>query len=246
VEIEIENLNRLGGALLAELADDANEDCARQFDALFYEPVWKFARAHHDRFSSRVARYLGLDEAVAPEVLPDEVDEVAHDATALALRRVRENAGRFDPNRGQLFQWLIGAVEYAYIEVAKTVVAARRSDRLQFRAPEDVPDIPSSAPTTEELVLQQIRDAETFASAASHVSEKEFVALRLVVTLGYSYAEAAQCIFGDPEMTRQVDGLLTRGKKKLAAAWEGRRSSPQSAGSSNFSGSMRETEGTDG
>jgi DNA-directed RNA polymerase specialized sigma24 family protein len=246
LEFEIEDLNRLGGVLLAELATGANEDCARRFDALFYEPVWRFARANHARFSSRVARYLGLEESVAPQVLPDEVDEIAHDATALALRRVRENASRFDPKRGQLFQWLIGAVEYAYIEVAKTVVAARRSEHLQFRAPEDVPDIPSSAPSTEEIVLRQIDNAEVLADASSHISEKEFVALRLVVTLGFSYAEAAQSIFGDSRMTKQVDGLLTRGKRKLAAAWEERRSLPQSAGSSNFSDSMRETEGTDG
>lgn len=60
------------------------------------------------------------------------------------------------------------------------------------------------------------------------------MALRLVVTLGYSYAEAAKELLGDAAKTRQIDGLLTRGKRKLALAWEGRRRSRGKTESSTF------------
>lgn len=242
----IVDLDRRGRELLAELAADPDSDCWRQFDALFYELVWKYLRASAEKLPARVARYLKVDGVVAPEVFPEEVDEVAHEATKVALRRVREKAGRFDPRRGTPTMWVIGAAEYAYVEVAKTIVRARRSDRLVFVPLEDLLDQPDPNPTTEEHVLRHLQDAEALEDAANHVSEKEFAALRLVLTAGYSYAEAAHMIFGDPTMTRQVDGLLTRGKRKLAEAWGDRRPSPRGAAGTNVRDSTDDKEGTDG
>lgn len=66
------------------------------------------------------------------------------------------------------------------------------------------------------------------------------------MTLGYSYADAAERIFGDAAMTKQVDGLLTRGKRKLAEAWIDRRPSPRGASGSNLSQGNDDMEGTDG
>lgn len=242
----IEELDRRGRALLAELAADPESDCWRQFDALFYEGVWKYLRANHDKLPARVARYLKVDGVVAPEVLPEEVDEVAHEATKIALRRVRQKAARFDPARGTPTMWVIGNAEYAYIEVAKTIVAARRSDRLRFVPPEDLFGEPDGNPTTEEHVLRHLENEEALEDAANHVSEKEFGALRLVLTAGYSYAEAAKVIFGDETMTKQVDGLLTRGKRKLAEAWVDRRPSPRGASGSNVPDRTDDKEGTNG
>jgi DNA-directed RNA polymerase specialized sigma24 family protein len=159
---------------------------------------------------------------------------VAHEATTIALRRVRQHASRFDPDRGTPTMWVIGAAEYAWIDVAKTIVAARRSEQLVFTAPEDLLDVADPNPSTEEHVLRQLHDADALADAASCLTIKEFAAIRLVVTTGYSYAETAQLLFGDPTMTKQVDGLLTRAKAKLAKAWEDRRPSPGSAGSAKF------------
>lgn len=243
-----EELDRLGRALLVQLADDPDDqDCARQFDTLYYEIVWRYLRANHPVLATRVARHLGLARSVAPAVLDEEVEEVAHDATATALRRVRQNAHKFDPTkgRGSPTQWVIGAAEFAYIEVAKAVATARRSDRLQFVDPLDLLEEPDHNPTTEEHVLRKLEDAEALADAATHVSEKEFLALRLRVTAGYSRGEAAERIFGDETMTKQVDGLVERGARKLAEAWSDRRTSPGVAGRTNLSNRTDDKEGTD-
>jgi hypothetical protein len=43
-------------------------------------------------------------------------------------------------------------------------------------------------------------------------------------------------IFGDSAMTKQVDGLLTRAKRKLAEAWNERRPTPGRAETPKVSG----------
>ena len=206
----VEELDQHGRALLAELVRDPESACWRQFDALFYEVVWKYLRANHDKLSARVARYLKLDGVVAPEVMPEEVDEVAHEATKIALRRVRQKAGRFDPARGTPTKWVIGSAEYAYIEVAKTLVAARRSDRLQFVAPDDLLDEPD-AMSTDEHVLRHLSDEEALEDAASQVSEKEWIAIRLVVTADQTSTDLLIDIVpkGSPIVATDIDGTLT-------------------------------------
>jgi hypothetical protein len=66
-----------------------------------------------------------------------------------------------------------------------------------------------------------------------------------VVTAGYSYTEAAMIIFGNAAMTKEVDGLLTRGKRKLAKAWCDRRPSPNGAAGSKLQGRTDDKEGSD-
>lgn len=232
---EIEDLDTRGLELLQRLAGDPDNDCRRQFDALYYELVWRYLRASHFVLAVRVSKYLGLGSAVAPQVLEGEVDEVAHEATTIALRRVRERAARFDPNRGTPTKWVIGAAEYAWVDVAKTIVNARRSERLVFVDPQDFDEVVSSHPSTEEYVLARLRDDEALADAASSLTSTEFAAIRLVITLGYSYAEAAERIFGDSAKTKQIDGLLTRAKAKLARAWIDRRPAHRGAKDANFS-----------
>lgn len=242
----IDELDRRGRSLLAALAADPDdEDCARLFDDLYYRAVWIYLKANHDKLPARVARYLKVEGVVAPDVLPEEVDEVAHEATKVALRRVREKAARFDPARGTPTKWVIGASEYAYVEVAKAIVKARRSDSLVFVAPNDLLEEPD-AMSTDEHVLRHLGDEAALEDAATHVSEKEFAALRLVVTAGYSYEEAATVIFGDPSMKKQVDGLLARGKRKLAEAWADRRPSPRGAGGTNVPDRTDDKEETGG
>ena len=216
-----EELNRQGMALLAELADSPGSECWRRFDALFYEVVWQWIRAHHATMTARVARYLQVEGIGGADILPEEVDEVAHEATKLALQRVRKNASRFDPNRGTPIQWVIGAAAYAYVDEARKVVKARHIDKVV--ALEDIDEPPDLSPTPEERVLRRLEDTAALDEAASHLSEKEFAAIRLVITAGYSYAEVARMIFGNQTMTKQVDGLLTRAKTKLAQAWANRK-----------------------
>lgn len=242
----LEELDRRGRELLDELAADPEGDCWKQFDALFYEPVWRYLVANHEVLNARVSRYLKVDALVAPEIQSAEVREVAHEATVIALRRVREKAGRFDADRGTPTMWVLGAAEWAWIDVCRAIAKARRSDRLQFVEPEELVDEPDRNPTTEEHVLRHLQDAEALEDAARHVDANEFAALRLVVTGGYSYAEAAKVIFGDEMMTKRVDRLLTSGKRKLADAWADRKPSPNGASGSKLQGRTDDKEGSDG
>src|SRR6476469_7583336 len=191
----LEALDRRGRELLAELAADPDSDCWKQFDDLFYEAVWKYLRANQGTLPARVARFLRVDGVVAPIVLPEEVDEVAHEATKIALRRVREKAARFDLVGGSPTKWVIGNAHYAYIEVSKAIVAARRSERMVFLAPEDLLAVRDPNPSTEEHVLRHLENEEALEDAANHLSDSEFAAMRLVITLGYSYEEAAELLF---------------------------------------------------
>lgn len=237
-------IDRHGARLLAALAaDPEDEACAREFDSLLYPLIWGYLRANHVVLGGRVARYIGVEGAVAPQILPEEVDEVAHAATVVALRRVRNHPGRFDPDRGTASGWAINAAEFAYVEVAKDIVRARRSVELQYKDPVDIAEL-ADAPSHESAVERRIVDAEDLADAASHVSELEWTALRLVITLGYSYTDAAEKIYGDSSMSNHVDNLLQRGKRKLAAAWSDRRPTARGASSPGAS-SPNVSDGTD-
>jgi DNA-directed RNA polymerase specialized sigma24 family protein len=238
-----EELDRRGAELLAELAEDPTEECRRQFDALYYELVWRYLRASNKKLDARVARYLKVDCVLVAEVPEQDIADVAHEATLIALRRVRENAWKFDPSRGTATGWVIGAAEFAWVEVAKTIVAARQADIIPF---EDLLDVADPGPSTEEHVLRHLPDDEALAHAASHVDESEWHVLRLVVTAGYSYKEVATMVFGDETMTKRVDRLLQTGKAKLAEAWKDSRPSPSGAGGANLADRTDDKEETDG
>jgi len=241
----MEELDKRGAELFAGLARDPDGDCAPLFNALYYELVWRYLRANHTKLGARVARYLNVDGVVVARVLEEDVIDAAHEATDIALRRVRHNAGRFDASRGTATGWVIGAAEFAWVEVAKTIVAAR-AEAPMVVAPEDLLAVVDPNPTTDEHVLRYLEDAEALADAASHLNENEWAAVRLVVTAGYSYAETAKVIYGDETKTRQVGGLLERGKAKLAQAWIDRRPSPSGAGGANLADRSDDKEGTDG
>lgn len=240
----IDQLNENGRELLARLVHDPEPACAQQFDALFYFPVWRHLVDSAGVLGTRVARYLGKDSALVPPLPPREVESVAHDAAKTGLRRVRENAHKFDPVRGTPLMWVIGAAEFAFIEVSKDIFKLRRRQKLL--PPEDMTALGEIAPSTEEHVIRHISDAEAFAAAADHLSEQELVALSMVAAGGYSYAEVAEKLFGDRTLTKRVDGLLSRGKRKLAAAWEDRRPTPSGAAGTKLSPSPDDRKGRDG
>jgi DNA-directed RNA polymerase specialized sigma24 family protein len=238
-----DELDRRGAELLAELAENPTDECRRAFDALYYELIWRYLRASNKTLGSRVASYLKVEGVVAPEVPEEEVAEVAHEATLVALRRVRGNAWKFDSGRGTATGWVIGAAEFAWVEVAKTIMRARQTENLPI---EDILDVADHGPSTEEHVLRHLQDEEALADAARHVDEDEWNTLRLVVTAGYSYKEVATMLFGDETMTKRVDRLLQSGKIKLAGTWKDRRPSPSGAGGANLADRTDDKEGTDG
>lgn len=58
-------------------------------------------------------------------------------------------------------------------------------------------------PSTEEHVLRHLENEEALEDAANHLSEREFDAMRLVITLGFSYEEAAELLLEDTTKTRR-------------------------------------------
>jgi DNA-directed RNA polymerase specialized sigma24 family protein len=240
---ELQRLDDEAGELLTQIATDPGGECARRFDTLLYAFVFGYLRANADRIAARVAGRAGVSGTAAPAVLAEELSEVAHDATTIALRRVREKAARFNPRRGTPTGWVIGAAEFAFVEVAKSVVAARRSQRLAFYDPQDLEFLAGYAPSTEEHVLAKVSSEQALEEAAEVLSEREWTAIRLVNTLHLSHAEAAEAIFGDGGMARSVDGLLTRGRSKLAAAWRERRAAPGAGAAGKVSGDGAEDTG---
>jgi DNA-directed RNA polymerase specialized sigma24 family protein len=227
---DLERLDQRALELLHELASNPDGDCARQFDSLLYEFVWRYLRAKGEEIPARVAAYMGAEGTAAPQPQPAELAEVAHEATVIALHRVRAKAARFDAARGKPTLWVIGAAEYAYVEVAKAIATARRSPRLAFHDPADLVGIPDSSPSTEEHVISKVSNEQALSEAAEALSEREFAALRLVDTLELTYSEAAERMFGDATMDRVVEGLLRRGRRRLAAAWQGREPSVSGSG----------------
>ena len=236
----------LGAALLAELARNPGSTLVSEFHSLFYEFIWKRLWRDRDRLSERVRRHLNSSGPTAPRLHRGEIDEVAHDATTRALRRVCEGAAKFDPDRGSATHWVIGASEFAFIEVAKEVVAARRPRGVEFSPPEELEEVVDPTPGTEEVVITQISTEQILAEAAALLSEREWDALRLVATERYSYAEAAQVIFGSEGFTKEIDGLLTRAKRKLNEAWPHLRPGSGAGEKTKVRGDVADKEGSDG
>lgn len=235
------NLDRQGALILTALARGGHDpELARRFDSLFYELTWRHLRARHATLGARVARRMNVAGSVIPYIQELELDEVAHDATSRALNRVRKGAARFDVSRGMVTAWVTGAAEFAYVEVAQEIAKARRSEKLTFVDPADLSKIAGHSMSTEEFVIRQLEDEQALADAAQVLTVKEFAAIRARLNGGYSRAEIAEAIFGDPNAVKRVDGLLERGKKKLAEAWRERRS-----GSGTGSASFKVSEGAD-
>lgn len=84
----------------------------------------------------------------------------------------------------------------------------------------------------------RIGDEEALEDAARVLSEHELTAIRLIVTLDFTYAEAAEVIYGDASMVRQVEWLLAHGKRLLAEAWGERRESASGTTVGKVSGSV--------
>lgn len=241
-----EKRNDLGAALLAELARNPESSLVKEFHALFYEYIRDRLLRDRDRIAGRVRRYLNASGPTAPRLRREEVDEVAHDATTRALRRVCASAANFDSARATATQWVIGASEFAFVEVAKEVVAARRPQGIEFDHPDALQELVDPGPGTEELVVSRISTEQIVREAADLLSEREWQALRLVVTERYTYAEAAEVIFGSAAFTKQVDGLLTRAKRKLNEAWPHLRPGSGMTGSTKVSDDVDDKEGSDG
>lgn len=239
-----DEMNEKGVLLLAELAENPSSPCGRDFEALFYPFIWGRLRRQHAQISDRVARHIGITEPTAPLLQPSEIDEVAHDATSRALRRVRENAARFDPARGSATTWVIGASDFAFVEVAKEIAAARRPPGVEIVDIDVLHGLADTNPSTEEHVIGHLMSDAAVAEAAEILNEKEWSALRLTVTLGFSYAQAAAMVFGDPKRVRQIDGLLMRAKEKLRIAWVERQPLPQNPEATTVNGRPEEVEGT--
>jgi DNA-directed RNA polymerase specialized sigma24 family protein len=221
-----EELDEYGARLLAQIALDPEGPASQQFAGLFYPVIWGFLRANHSRLGAVVGGYAGTSKSAAPQLLDEEVDDVAHDATERAIRRLRRNAAKFDPAAGPATKWALGAAGFAFVEEAKKAVTKRTNQ------PHPVPADPHELEEygdqggLEEDMLRRVINEQTYAEVADVLTEREWTALRLQVELEMSCADIARALFNDDTKTRKVEGLLERGKKKLKIAWQDRRPSP--------------------
>lgn len=229
-----EELDKYGAQLLAEMAADPESRACQQFAGVFYPVIWGFLRANHRNVGTIVGGYAGSDKSAAPELLDEEVDDAAHAATERAIKRLRRNAAWFDPEKGTATKWILGAAGFAFVEVAKETVAKRtRRPKIDPEDPAVVAEKVDAAGALEEDFLWRVINEQTYAEVADLLNENEWTALRLRVLMEMSCAAIARAMFDDETKTRRVEGLLERGKKKLAAAWEDRRPSRKKVTATN-------------
>jgi hypothetical protein len=221
-----EELDRYGARLLAEMASDPECPACQEFARVFYPVVWGYLRANHSRIGTIVGGFAGSAKSAAPQLLPEEVDQVAHDATERAIRRLRRNAAQFDAAEGPATKWILGAAGFTFVEVAKKTVAARtRGPELVLEDPTGVEERIDGHEALQEDFLRRVINQETYREVAALLNENEWTALRLQVLMDMSCAAIARAMFDDQTKTRKVEGLLERGKKKLAEEWRDRRPS---------------------
>jgi hypothetical protein len=227
-------LDEYGARLLAQMAVDPDGPACRQLGGVFYPVLWGFLRANHRRLGTIVGGYAGSDRAAAPELLEEEVDDVAHAATAKAIERLRRNAAQFDPTEGPATKWALGAAGFAFVEEAKKAVAKRtRGPQIVLQDPTELQEQIDDQTALEEDMLRRVIKEQTYAEVAELLNENEWTALRLRVVMGMPCPAIASAMFGDETKTRKVEGLLERGKKKLAIAWQDRRPSTRRVRATN-------------
>jgi hypothetical protein len=92
-------------------------------------------------------------------------------------------------------------------------------------------------------VITKATLVRTSTERLGHRPKRARFSLRVVDTLHLTHAEAAEAIFGDAAMARSVEGLLTRGRPKLAAAWRERRAASGAGAAGKVSGEGAENTG---
>ena len=131
----IEELIGADGSCWRSVEADPRSDCWRQFDNLFYEPVFSICVQSSPSSAPAFARYLDKQGSLSARSSWRRSARRCFTTPRKLIAFVRENAWKFDPERGSSTLWVLGAAESAYVDVAKAIVKARRSEKLSFVDP---------------------------------------------------------------------------------------------------------------
>lgn len=195
--------------LLRTLAAGPNPEAAKVFERIFLPLAVWYAR-HRARAAARRALRRTHDvDIFIPGVPEADLDDVAHEAAQVGLRRARERAGRFDPRRGHAVAWVLGKVALAYRDVVRS---RYRRGALEFPPDED---------------LSWLTDVEPYSGfpPAEVVADLEFVLARLppiernvlvrYERYGMTYEEIAVDMFGSVGQKKRVDHILQRARERI-------------------------------
>lgn len=212
-----EPLARRATALLEGIAS-GDDSLVHEYYTLLFGFLVDVARRRGRYLAGQAASGFGAEDSVAKNIQGADLETVAHDAVALALRRAVASASRFDPDRGDGASWAVGALGAAYLDVARDLTGSRRA---MIQVPTDKSDdIDRTDARSDPLRVVEARDG--LERALSQLTSEERFVIVARLHYGMSYREIAAYLFGDDQKTKQVDLTLQQARKKLQtahAAW---------------------------
>lgn len=199
-----------GTLLLLALAEESTPQLVKEFDNCFYPIVKRYV----------LKRRLTLNQMARGVSLPnvhlegERLEETAHQTAVIACARARAAAAEFDPARGSAEAWVLRNAAYAYREVAANLADSRRRLRAaptDDAALQDEIDSRHEAPDTADVVVAR----ERLHSLFELLDETERNVVILCRRDGYTYAQAAEILFGDASKTSRVGRVLRLALFKL-------------------------------
>lgn len=199
-------------ALLNAVAREPSRTAVLAFDEFFYPLIFAYVAKRHHTIGIEMGAKLSVGGSAAPHVPSTQVDEAAHVTALVALRRARASASQFDATLGSPIGWVLRAAGYAYLEVARQL-AQDQGELLE----DDEQDRPAPTALTDpaEILARQSEIDDLFLP----LSDDERRVVNLVLRYKYTYAQAAEIVFGDAKATKRVDHLLQSARTKLARRW---------------------------
>lgn len=146
-------------------------------------------------------RYTPLLHYIVAPILPDKRDQ--EECVSEILMRVWEKASLYTPEKGSWGAWLTALARNAALNRARTFPAEAPSPLSS--------DIPTSAPTPEEVILQQEQQT-LLERTIQRLDSKD----RMLFYRKYYYRQSTAQIARELSMTeRAVEGRLYRLKQRL-------------------------------
>lgn len=191
---------------------------AHDYDDLLYLFLFRALKDRGNRAAAGARRLVGADLALPP-VRPEDVDEVAHDATVAGLAKARKASSRFDAGRGDGATWALNASLMAFVDVVRQRYGPRRDTTTTPVDPAELAsDTQAVGSQHDPQRLVEARQALT--SALEELTDEErFVVLGRFQS-GLSYEEIAAYMWGNPSAVRRVDRLLQSARRRLRESEE--------------------------
>jgi len=208
-----QELSRLATTLLLAVARGETW-AVHHYDALLFPLLNEVALRRGAMLAADAAARVGT-ASTAANVRSIDLEELASASAYRALERARASALRFDPERGDGASWALGALGYAYLDVARELA---RSRRLAIELPsEDLTlHTRSELEQNDPAVQAEVRDA--ISRALASLTDDERYVILATQHYGLSYREVAELRFGNEEETKRVDRLLQSARSKLRDA----------------------------